>query len=118
MKKTCRTTRLLALTHGIEVCKLREVSNLDMHFESVGHPGLSPKTGKTELDSLKTKLQEAVTDASSGIQSILSEAWMLGPRQTGPNLLLKSPSSAEGLFNVPNNEVESLTKKPGKTVTD
>ena len=67
---------------------------------------------------LQLRLQEAGAELDGALKGKLQRAWMLGPRQVGPNLLLASRGAGgnAGLFRVQKALVAPLARqqRPGK----
>ena len=71
------------------------------------------QAGEESLATLRTKVAEAVQEAEGPLKALLTQAWLLGPNSVGPNILLAS-QTAKGLFDVPENAIVSLLKRPSK----
>ena len=72
------------------------------------------------LEVLQSRLQEAGAELDGALKGKLQRAWMLGPRQVGPNLLLASRGAARdsGLFGVQKALVVPLARqqRPGRAL--
>ena len=77
----------------------------------------------TELQGLRDNLAKLLNstegllkDIPLELKSLLAKAWLLGPHQTGPNILANSGLGSTKLFDVPPGQVELLTKRTGKII--
>ena len=73
------------------------------------------------MEVLQSRLQEAGAELDGALKGKLGRAWMLGPRQVGPNLLLalRGAGGESGLFGVQKALVVPLARqqRPGKALS-